>query len=76
MEVLLSCNPHNEIYTVLKKEVEEKPGCETRAVLLEELDTVRKHLNQNGPDGLPFCLSPFLTGESCGIIEYVQIIKR
>ena len=76
MEVLLSCNPHNEMYTVLKKDIEGKLGRQTRAALLEEVETVRKHLDQSAPHGLQFRLSPLLTGKSFGIIEYVQIIKR
>ena len=57
------------MYTVLKKEVEEKLGRETRAALLEELETVRKQLNQNEPHGLQVYLSPLLTGKSLGVIE-------
>ena len=68
MEALLSCNPHDEMYIVLKKEMEEKLRRETMAALLDELETVRKHLNQNGPHGPPFYPSPPLTGKSFGVI--------
>lgn len=56
--------------------MEQRQGFEARTTLLEELGTVREHLDHNEPNGLQFCLSPLLTGKCFGIIEYGQIIKR
>ena len=77
MEVLLSCrDPHNAMYNILKKEMEERPGLEAREpgreareTLLEELKTVREQLDHNERHGLQFCLSSPLTGESLSEIS-------
>ena len=71
------------MYNVLKKEMEERPGLEAqesgreaRETLLEELKTVREHLDRNERLGLRFCLSPPLTGKSLVRVDYVRSINR
>ena len=68
---------------MLKKEMEERPGLEARELghearetLLEELKTVRDHLDHNERHGLHFCLSPPLTSKSLVRVDQVQLIKR
>lgn len=72
-------DPRDDMYDILRKEMEKKPGlnarkpgCEARETLLEELKIVREHLAHNEQR---FRLYPPLTGKCFGSVDYGQIIK-
>ena len=71
------------MYSLLRKEMEERPGLEAqepglaaRETLLEELRIVRDQLARNEQLELRFCLPIPLTGKPFGSVDNVQIIKR